>query len=70
MPKGVIKFYSEGRGYGYIESTGEMPEPGLFVHYSQISDGDHRTLKEGEQVTFDVKQSQRGLEAINVSKLP
>lgn len=70
MPKGVIKFYSEGRGYGYIESNGEISEPGVYVHYSQISDGDHRTLKEGEEVTFEVKKSQRGLEAVNVQKLP
>jgi len=70
MPKGVIKFYSESRGYGFIESNGEMPEPGVYVHYSQISDDDHRTLREGEEVTFDVKESQRGLEAVNVQKLP
>jgi CspA family cold shock protein len=66
MPKGVIKFFNENKGYGFIESDDNAP---VFVHYSSIVQGGYRTLEEGQEVCFDVKESQRGLEAINVQKI-
>lgn len=75
MPRGTIKFFSERRGYGFIKFDEVPAEQGpdqqkdVFVHYSQIDDNGYRTLKEGEVVTFEIKKSNRGLEAVNVKKV-
>jgi CspA family cold shock protein len=70
MPRGVIKFYNENRGYGFIESNETSPSTdNIFLHYSQL-DGDELTgIREGETVEYDVKQGKRGLEAVNVHKI-
>jgi CspA family cold shock protein len=69
MARGVIKFYSEPRGYGYILSEGDRDlRAEVFVHYSQIL-GSGAPM-EGQAVTFEVKQGARGPEAINVRLLP
>ena len=65
MPKGVITFFNETKGYGFIETE---EKDTIFVHYSSIQRNGYRSLKEGEEVWFDVKQGQRGLEAVNVHK--
>ena len=76
MPKGIIKFFNEHRGYGFIEfdeisaDQAKEAQNNVFVHYSQINDNGYRTLKEGEEVTFDIKKSNHGLEAVNVQKVP
>jgi len=76
MPRGIIKFFNERRGYGFIQFDPQAPaenetdESGdVFVHHSQINDRGYRTLKEGEVVTFEIKKSNRGLEAVNVRKV-
>ncbi len=72
MLRGVIKFYSEYRGYGFIccndLDTRAVSIPGgeVYVHYSQIIElGD---LQEGQAVTFDVKNGYHGPEAVNVQR--
>ncbi len=75
MPRGVIKFFSERRGYGFIECEGNQAQDvtitskEVFVHHSQIDGLGYRTLKEGEVVTFEIKESDGGLEAVNVRKV-
>jgi len=71
VAKGIIKFFNESRGYGFIESAlaAETDGRDLFVHYTQIADDGYRTLKEGQEVTFDVREGRRGLEAINVHQV-
>ncbi len=72
MPKGVIKFFNDGKGYGFIEAEdtpGQAMTEGVFVHHSQIEDKGYRTLKVGESVSFEVREGRRGLEAVNVQKL-
>lgn len=66
MPRGIIKFFNEQKGYGFIESD---QKDSIFVHHSSIKQEGYRTLKEGQEVWFDVRQSQRGLEAVNVHKI-
>ena len=66
MPRGVIKFFNESKGYGFIENE---QSDSIFVHYSAIKKGGYRTLEEGEEVWFDVRRGQRGLEAVNVHKI-
>jgi CspA family cold shock protein len=66
MPRGVIKFFNENRGYGFIES--ERKE-NIYVHYSAIKEVGYKTLKEGQEVWFDLRNGQHGLEAVNVHKI-
>ena len=66
MPKGIIKFFNERRGYGFITSDEKQD---IFVHHSAIQEEGYRTLKEGEEVHFDIKEGKRGLEAVNVQKM-
>ncbi|MCZ6765774.1 MAG: cold shock domain-containing protein [bacterium] len=66
MPRGRIKFFNDRKGYGFIESE---KKDSIFVHNSSIKQDGYRTLEEGQEVWFDVKESPRGLEAVNVHKI-
>ncbi|UCH85619.1 MAG: cold shock domain-containing protein [Candidatus Latescibacterota bacterium] len=66
MPKGVIRYFNDSKGYGFIEGDDSTP---IFVHYSSIMQGGYKTLQEGQEVSYDIKESQRGLEAVNVQKV-
>jgi len=65
MANGVVKWFSDKRGYGFIEK-----EDGgdIFVHYSAITMSGFKTLSEGDLVTFDVEEDERGPSAKNVNK--
>ena len=66
MENGTVKWFNESKGFGFIQrQTGED----VFVHYSGIAGTGHKSLSEGDQVTFDVQQGPKGLQAINVSKM-
>jgi CspA family cold shock protein len=65
MPRGIIKYYSDNLGYGFIES--EEKEQ-LLVRYSEIKDRRFKGLKEGEAVKFSIRKSLAGLEAVNVHR--
>ena len=63
--EGTVKDFNDRKGYGFIErESGED----VFVHYSNIKGEGFRTLKEGEKVSFDLKETERGLQAVNVVK--
>jgi cold shock protein len=63
--RGSVKWFNNDKGYGFIKrSTGED----VFVHHSAIQASGYRTLNEGEQVEFDVKQGPKGLQAENVRR--
>jgi CspA family cold shock protein len=65
MPEGRVKWFNEKKGFGFIESA----EHGdVFVHYSAIEGSGFRTLNEGDSVTFEVEQGNKGLQAIKVQK--
>ncbi|MFY0546350.1 cold shock domain-containing protein [Brevibacillus sp. H7] len=61
--QGKVKWFSKEKGYGFIEREGG---PDVFVHYTAISGSGYRNLEEGELVTFDIVNGQRGLQAANV----
>lgn len=61
--KGVVKWFNSAKGYGFVQrSSGED----VFVHHSAIQMGGYRTLENGAEVEFEVKQGPQGLQADNV----
>jgi len=63
--KGTVKWFNDSKGYGFIERTGGDD---VFVHFSAIVGDGFRTLSEGQAVEFEVKETDRGLQAANVVK--
>lgn len=61
--KGTVKWFNDSKGYGFIQQpSGED----VFVHFSAIVGDGFRTLAEGEEVEFEVRDGDRGLQATNV----
>ena len=63
MSEGTVKWFNEQKGFGFIAKDGGGD---LFVHYSAIQAGGFKTLAEGQRVSFDVAQGQKGPAAENV----
>jgi len=61
---GVVKWFNDEKGYGFIEREGGAD---VFVHYRSVNGTGRRTLTEGQQVSFEVTQGQKGLQAENVT---
>lgn len=66
MAEGVVKWFNEKKGYGFISMEDGKD---IFVHYSSISSSGFKTLAEGDKVSFDVEDGNRGPVAKNVQKL-
>jgi CspA family cold shock protein len=64
MANGIVKWFNERKGYGFIE---QEDGPDVFVHFSGINASGFKSLKEGDQVRFDIEQGQRGPAAVNVT---
>ncbi|MBC7328525.1 cold-shock protein [bacterium] len=65
MARGHVKWFNDKKGYGFI--TMENGED-IFVHYTAISGEGYRTLKQGDEVEFEIVQSKKGLQASKVVK--
>ena len=63
---GTVKWFNNTKGYGFISQPSGAD---VFVHYSAIKENGYRTLREGEQVEFEVKIGPRGPQAENVVRL-
>ena len=64
MADGIVKWFSEKKGYGFIE---QEEGPDVFVHHSGIEGSGFKTLHEGDRVTFDIEQGEKGPAAVNVT---
>ena len=65
MAKGIVKWFSDKKGYGFIEQEGGRD---VFVHFSSIDMPGFKTLAEGERVDFEVEESDRGPVAKKVTR--
>lgn len=67
MTTGKVKWFNNAKGYGFV--LAESADEDLFVHYSSIQMTGYRTLRAGQEVTFDIQQGPKGLHAVNVRPL-
>jgi CspA family cold shock protein len=63
---GRVKWFNDAKGFGFIERDGG---PDVFVHYSAISADGFKSLKENDNVEFEVHEGPKGLQAANVTKV-
>jgi len=64
VAEGTVKWFDEKKGFGFIE---QEDGPDVFVHHSGINAEGFKTLNEGDRVTFDKEQGQKGPAAVNVT---
>ncbi len=63
---GKVKWFNESKGYGFVEREDGAD---VFVHYTNIVGKGFRTLKENDEVEFEVNEGPKGLQAVNVEKV-
>ncbi|RLJ20835.1 cold shock domain protein CspD [bacterium endosymbiont of Escarpia laminata] len=66
MATGVVKWFNNAKGYGFV--TPDSGEQDVFVHFSSIEMDGYKTLKEGQQVQFEINQGPKGLHAVNIQR--
>ena len=64
MADGIVKWFNDRKGYGFIE---QEDGPDVFVHHSGINGNGFKSLAEGDRVSFDTEQGQKGPAAVNVT---
>ena len=66
MSRGKVKWFNYAKGFGFIELEGGSD---VFVHYSAIQSDGFKTLKQGQDVEFEIKDGDKGLQAAKVMKV-
>jgi len=64
--KGMVKWFNDAKGFGFIEHTTGKD---VFVHYSVIESDGFKTLKDGEEVEYEIKEGPKGLHAARVARI-
>ena len=67
MPTGKVKWFNSKKGYGFITEDGT--ENDIFLHVSALEDSKLKSLKEEQQLEFDIKEENNKLQAINLKKI-
>ncbi|MBI4826051.1 MAG: cold-shock protein [Thermodesulfovibrionia bacterium] len=66
MPTGTVKWFNESKGFGFITQENG---PDVFAHYSEIQGEGFKTIMEGDSVSFEVEQGDKGPKATNIKKI-
>ncbi len=66
MAEGRVKWFNDQKGYGFIETE---TQGDVFVHYSAIEAEGFRSLQEGERVSFEIEETPKGPQAVNVKRM-
>lgn len=67
MPKGKVKWFSDAKGYGFIQTEEDVNGgKDIFVHYSEIVKEGYKSLAQGQAVDFELADTPKGLQARNV----
>jgi len=64
MAQGIVKWFNDSKGFGFIAQEDNGPD--VFVHHSEIKESKTRSLKEGDRVIFDIGPGRKGPAALNV----
>ena len=64
MPSGKVKWFNDQKGFGFISAEGTNED--IFVHFSAVEMDGFRSLKEGQEVSYEAERSQKGLKATKV----
>ena len=65
MPRVTVKWFNDSKGYGFIQQNSGDD---VFVHFSAITGEGFRTLAEGEEVEFELRETEKGLQAADVTR--
>ncbi len=66
MNTGTVKWFNADKGFGFIEQEGGED---VFAHFTAIQGDGFKSLEEGQKVTFDIEQGDRGPQAANIQKI-
>ncbi|HEX9754230.1 MAG TPA: cold-shock protein [Gemmatimonadales bacterium] len=66
MAQGTVKWFNDAKGFGFIAQEGGKD---VFVHHTAIQMDGYRSLREGDQVDFEIVEGPKGLQASNVRKM-
>ena len=68
MEQGKVKWFNERKGFGFLERSDSGED--VFVHFSRINgQNGFKTLRDGQRVSFDLEEDERGLRAVNITPL-